>query len=78
MATESPTQVSERASDTRDACLAIPDKFGGFVANPAALKRGGAAVQAVRNQKCRGLLRWMAEAEVNRFWRHELAAREGK
>jgi hypothetical protein len=48
------------------------------VANPAALKRGGAAVQAVRNQKCRGLLRWMAEAEVNRFWRAELAAREGK
>ncbi len=73
---------SQRPDLRTGSCLqrfrAIPDEFAGFVANPTALKRGGVAVQAARDQKRRGLLRWMAEMEVNRFWRSELVAREGE
>jgi hypothetical protein len=52
------------------------DEFAGFVANPAAFRRGGAATQAVRGHQGRGLLQRMADAEVNRFWRAEIAVRE--
>jgi hypothetical protein len=51
------------------------DEFAGFIANPRALRRGGAAVSAARSQKRRGLLERMAQAEVNRHWRAEIAAK---
>ncbi len=54
------------------------DESAGFVANPRALRRGGAAVSAARSQKRRGLLERMAQAEVNRHWRAEIAAKSGR
>jgi hypothetical protein len=51
------------------------DEFAGFIANPRALRRGGAAVSAARSQKRRGLVERMAQAEVNRHLRAEIAAK---
>ncbi len=53
-------------------------EFAGFIANPSALRRGGAAVSAARSQKRRGLLERIAQAEVNRYWREEIAAKSGR
>jgi hypothetical protein len=50
-------------------------EFAGFIANPRALRRGGAAVSAARSQKRRGLLERIAQAEVNRYWRAEIRLR---
>jgi hypothetical protein len=53
--------------------------FSDFVANPRALKRGGAAVQASRSRKRRGLLERLAQAEINQTWRAEITAKsDGK
>jgi hypothetical protein len=70
--------ISGRLSELETAPTAAdpPDEFAGFVANPAAFRRGGAATQAVRGHQGRGLLQRMADAEVNRFWRAEIAVRE--
>jgi hypothetical protein len=65
-------------SQTEDSVAGPPDEFAGFVANPAAYRRGGAATQAVRGHQSRGLLQRIADAEVNRFWRAEIAVREGE
>ena len=54
------------------------DEFAGFLANPAALKRGGTVIQAARGQKRRGLLDRLAQAEANRFLRAEMVARRGR
>lgn len=61
------------------------DEFAGFLANPDARQRGGAAVQALRcggstvqttrNRHRWGLLKRLAHAEINRFWRVEIAVR---
>jgi hypothetical protein len=64
--------------ETEDTIASPPDEFAGFVANPAAYQRGGAATQAVRGHQGRGLLQRMADAEVNRFWRAEIAVRESE
>ena len=53
-------------------------EFTGFIANPRALRRGGAAILAARSQKQRGLLERMAQAEVNRHLRAEIAAKSGR
>jgi hypothetical protein len=53
-------------------------EFAGFIANPRALRRGGAAVSMARCQKRRGLLERIAQAEVNRYWRAEIAAKSGR
>jgi hypothetical protein len=62
------------AGNTRPSTL---DEFAGFLANPAALKRGGVAIQAARGQQRRGLLERLAQAEANRLLRAEIAARDG-
>lgn len=51
------------------------DEFAGFIANPSALRRAGAAVSAARSQKRRGLLERIAQAEVNRYWRAKIRLR---
>ena len=53
-------------------------EFAGFLANPAALKRGGIVIQAARGQKLRGLLERLAQVEANRLLRAEIAARDTK
>jgi hypothetical protein len=53
----------------------ITDEFGGFLANPQARKRGSRATRALRGHQTRGLLERMAQAEVNRRLRVELARR---
>jgi len=53
----------------------LVDEFGEFLANPAAQQRGGEAVLAARGRKCQGLLEKMAQAEVNRFLRAEIAVK---
>jgi len=55
----------------------LADEFGGFVANPSAQQRGGAVVLAARGKKCQGLLEKMAQAEVNRLLRVEIARKVG-
>jgi len=68
-----------RETESENTYRSIIDEFVGFLANPAALKRGGAATQAARNQKMRGtLLDRMAQLEINRFWRAEIAREEHK
>jgi len=62
------------------------DEFAGFVANPQALQRGGRAVRALwRHGSAVGITRliprWellerMAQVEVNRFLRAEIAAKK--
>lgn len=47
-------------------------QFAGFLANPAALERGGRTVQAGRGQQRRGLLERLAQTEVNRALRREI------
>ena len=54
------------ASDTSD-------EFAGFLANPGAQDRGGKATQAARGHQRRGLLKRLAQAEVNRRLRAEVA-----
>ena len=54
------------------------DEFAGFLANPAALKRGGFVIQAARGQELRGLLERLAQVEANRLLRAEIAARDTK
>jgi hypothetical protein len=75
---ETANTVASRLSEleTTPAVTDPLDEFAGFVANPAAFRRGGAATQAVRGHQGRGLLQRMADAEVNRFWRAEIAVRE--
>jgi len=51
-------------------------EFVGFLANPDAGHRGGMAVQASRAKLRRGLVEKMAQAEVNRFLRTEIAGRD--
>jgi len=51
------------------------DEFTGFVANPSAQRRGGRTVRAARGQKGQGLLEKMAQVEVNRFLRVEVASK---
>ena len=51
------------------------DEFKDFLANPAAKKRGGRATHAARSQQRRGLLERIAQAEVNRYLRAEIARR---
>jgi hypothetical protein len=50
-------------------------EFIDFLVNPAAHKRGGGAVQAVRGQQRRGLMERMAQAEVNHHLRDEVDRR---
>jgi hypothetical protein len=54
------------------------DEFAGFLANPAALERGGIAIRAARGQQRRGLLERLAQAEANRLLHAEIAARHGR
>ena len=63
-----------RKSDAGNGYRRIVVEFAGFLANPAALRRGGVATQAVRNQRRGPLLDRMAQSEINRFWRAEIAA----
>jgi len=51
------------------------DEFTGFVANPTASQRGGTAVQVARGAVRYALLERMAQAEVNRFLRAEIAGK---
>lgn len=51
------------------------NEFAGFLANPQALRRGGAAIQAARGRQWRGLLERLAQAETQRFWQAEIAAK---
>lgn len=56
----------------------LEDGFAGFLANPQALQRGGPALQALRRGGAAvqgGLLERLAQAETNRFWRAEIAAK---
>ena len=76
MSANGTTPAKDRRSDLENPYLAIVDEFAGFLANPAALTRGGPATQVARRQTLRGLLDRMAQAEVNRFWRVEIAIRE--
>ena len=62
-------EKSERSSHS------LVDRFAGFLANCAAQRRGGTAVLAARGQKRQGLLERMAQAEVNRFLRAEIASK---
>jgi len=48
------------------------DEFSGFLANPAAGRRGGVAVRTARRKMRQGLLERMAQAEVNRFLQSEV------
>jgi len=52
------------------------DEFAGFLANPNARRRGGKATRAVRGRQRRGLLERLAQMEINRRWRAEIARRE--
>jgi len=76
MSTENANQVKAQRSSAANNRQGTLDEFAGFLANPAALKRGGAAVQAARGQQRQGLLERMAQAEVNRLLRAEIAARK--
>ena len=76
MTTNGATPAQDRRSDLENTYPGIIDEFAGFLANPAALTRGGVATQVARRQTLQGLLDRMAQAEVNRFWRVEIAARE--
>lgn len=78
MTTTSAGHASGRESDAENSYQSIIDEFAGFLVNPAALTRGGAATKAIRNQRRGALLDRMAQLEVNRFWRAEIAAREHK
>ena len=51
-------------------------EFVGFLANPDASHRGGMVVQASRAKLRCGLVEKMAQAEVNRFLRTEIAGRD--
>jgi hypothetical protein len=53
-----------------------PTRPNGFASNPQALQRGGFALRAVRGRQTRGLLERLAQAECNRFWQAEIAAKE--
>jgi hypothetical protein len=74
MTTTRGDQANGRESDAENGYQIIADEFDGFLANPAALKRGGVATQAARNQKWGTLLDRMAQSEINHFWRAEIAA----
>ncbi len=78
MTTTSGAQANGRKSDAVNSYQSIIDEFAGFLANPAALKRGGVATQAVRNRRWGTLLDRMAQLETNRFWRAEIAALKQK
>ena len=67
-----------RPSNAGNTCPNTLDEFAGFLANPAALKRGGIVIQAARGQKLRGLLERLAQVEANRLLRAEIAARDTK
>jgi len=54
------------------------NEFVGFLANPAALKRGGRAVRMARGRQRRGLLERLAQAEANRALRREVTRRQPK
>lgn len=55
--------------------LSPADEFTGFVANPSAQQRGGTTVRAARGLKRQGLLEKMAQVEVNRYLRVEVASK---
>lgn len=79
MTTTSTDLANGRESESENRYQNIIDEFVGFLANPAALKRGGAATQAARKQQMRGtLLDRMAQLEINRFWRAEITKEEHK
>jgi hypothetical protein len=78
MAMESFSQVKTQRCESRNIGPDGLGEYTGFLANPAALKRGGVATQAARVQPIRGLLERIAGVEVNRFLRAEIRAREGK
>lgn len=74
MSTASSIQGKARQSNAGNTHRSTPEEFAGFLANPAALKRGGTAIQAARGQQRRGLLERLAQAEANRLLRAEIAA----
>jgi hypothetical protein len=51
-------------------------RLNDFISNPQALRRGGYALRATRRRQTRGLLEHLAQAECNRFWQAEIAAKE--
>ena len=71
-------QKKARSGNARNTGPSTFDEFAGFLANPAALKRGGSVIQAARGQKLRGLLERLAQVETNRLLRAEIAARDTK
>jgi hypothetical protein len=74
MSTANANQEKARQSNAGNTLSITLEEFAGFLANPAALKRGGAAIQAARGQQRRGLLERLAQAEANRLLRAEIAA----
>ena len=77
MSAANANQGKARPSNAGNTHPSTLDEFAGFLANPAALKRAGVAIQAARGQQRRGLLERLAQAEANRLLRAEIAARDG-
>jgi hypothetical protein len=77
MSAANANQGNARPSNAGNTDPSTLDEFAGFLANPAALERGGIAIQAARGQHRGGLLDRLAQAEANRLLRAEIAARHG-
>lgn len=60
-------------TEQRSSQCMLGDEFAEFVANPEAQVRGGVVVLAARREKQSGLLEKMAQAEINRLLRAEIA-----
>jgi hypothetical protein len=60
MSTVNANQGKGRQSNAGNTLSSTLEEFAGFLANPAALKRGGAAIRAARGRQRRGLLERLA------------------